>query len=451
MEKKLFGTDGIRGVANVHPMTAEMAVQIGKAIAEVFANGNGKKTKVVIGKDTRLSGYMLETALTSGLVSMGADVLLVGPMPTPGVAHLTKSLNADAGIVLSASHNPANDNGIKIFGSDGYKLSDDVEMKIEKKVLDENISSDHIQGELVGKAYRVNEAKGRYIEYVKASVNNRPLNSLTVVLDCANGAAYSIAPRILEELGAEVIVQANQPNGLNINFRCGATYPELIQKTVKQYKADIGLALDGDGDRLIVCDEKGKIVDGDHIMAICAAEMKRKKTLAKDTVVGTQMTNIGFDKAMEEKGIKVVKTAVGDRYVIEEMRKEGYSFGGEQSGHIIFGHHSTTGDGIITALHLLEIMGESGKKLSALASFMESFPQILVNVRVKEKRDFSKMKNVQKKVAEVEKKLKSNGRLLLRYSGTENLARVMIEGKDQKEITSMANEIAAEIKKEVGE
>ena len=447
---KLFGTDGIRGVANIFPMTPEMVLSIGKATAHVFKEKCGKeKPKFVIGKDTRLSGYMIENALASGIVSVGADVLLVGPMPTPAIAYLTKSLNADAGIVLSASHNPAEDNGIKIFSENGHKLSDNVEDEIEKYVLSGKIKTEHIKGDLIGKAHRVDDAKERYIEFAKASVESMSMKGLRVILDCANGAAYNTAPHILSELGAEVVVLNDRPDGLNINLDCGALHPEKMMEVVKEENAHIGIALDGDADRVIVCDENGRSVDGDHIIAICAINMKEKGALRKNSVVVTIMANKGFDIAMAKERIKVVKTKVGDRYVVDEMRKKGYVLGGEQSGHIIFSNYTTTGDGMISALQLLRIMKERGEKLSKLAECMTSLPQVLVNVDVKEKKDISKLK-VNKNIKDAESKLGEKGRVLVRYSGTQNLCRIMIEGENKREIQKIANDIAKTMKKELG-
>ena len=447
---KLFGTDGIRGVANIFPMTPEMVLSIGKATAHVFKEKCGKeKPKFVIGKDTRLSGYMIENALASGIVSVGADVLLVGPMPTPAIAYLTKSLNADAGIVLSASHNPAEDNGIKIFSENGHKLSDNVEDEIEKYVLSGKIKTEHIKGDLIGKAHRVDDAKERYIEFAKASVESMSMKGLRVILDCANGAAYNTAPHILSELGAEVVVLNDRPDGLNINLDCGALHPEKMMEIVKKEKAHIGIALDGDADRVIVCDEKGRSVDGDHIIAICAINMKEKGALRKNSVVVTIMANKGFDIAMAKERIKVVKTKVGDRYVVDEMRKKGYVLGGEQSGHIIFSNYTTTGDGMISALQLLRIMKERREKLSKLAECMTSLPQVLVNVDVKEKKDISKLK-VNKNIKDAESKLGEKGRVLVRYSGTQNLCRIMIEGENKREIQKIANDIEKTMKKELG-
>jgi len=448
--EKLFGTDGIRGIANRFPMTPEVVLTIGKATAHVFREKYGKKRpQVVIGRDTRLSGCMIENALISGILSTGADAFLVGHMPTPAIAHVTKSLNVDAGMVISASHNPAADNGIKIFRGDGYKLSDDAEEEIEKYILSEKVKTEDITGSFIGNAYSVADAEGRYIEFAKASVKGLSLEGFKIVLDCANGAAYNTAPPVFRELGAEVVVLNDKPDGLNINLNCGALHPENMIEVVKKEQADIGIALDGDADRVIVCDEKGNNVDGDHIIAICAIYLKEKGALAKNCVVTTIMTNKGFDIAMDKRNIRVVKTKVGDRYVIDEMRKKGYVLGGEQSGHIIFSDYTTTGDGIISALQLLRIMKEKGEKLSNLKACMKSLPQVLLNVKVKEKKDIDTLE-VKKLIRKTEEKLGKKGRVLVRYSGTENLCRVMIEGEQKKEIQKMANEIAREIKKEIG-
>ncbi len=448
--EKLFGTDGIRGVANIFPMTPEMVLNVGKATAHVFKEKCGKKKpNFVIGKDTRLSGYMIENALTSGILSVGADVLLVGSMPTPAIAYLTKSLNADAGIVLSASHNPAEDNGIKIFSADGYKLPDDVENEIEKYVLTEEVKTEHIRGNLIGKVCRVDDAKEKYIEFVKASVKSINLKGLKIVLDCANGAAYDSAPHVFRELGAEVVVLNDRPDGLNINLDCGALHPEEMMERVKREKANIGIALDGDADRVIVCDEKGKNVDGDHIIAICAIYMKEKGTLKGNGVVVTIMTNKGFDIAMDKENINVVKTKVGDRHVIDEMKKKEYALGGEQSGHIIFSDYATTGDGMISALQLLKVMKEKGEKLSKLAECMKSLPQVLINIDVKKKKDIDKLE-AKESIKDAEKSLGEKGRVLVRYSGTQSLCRVMIEGENEREIGEMAENIANAIKKEIG-
>ncbi len=448
---KLFGTDGIRGKANTYPMTSEVALQVGKAVAHVVQDSctAHARHKVVIAKDTRLSGYMIETALTSGLVAMGVDVLLVGPLPTPALAHLTRSLNADAGIMLTASHNPAGDNGIKIFNKDGFKISDEVQDHIEKHVLNQNINSEHVNGVNIGKAYRIDDARGRYIEFAKSSIKSMSLNGLKIVLDCANGAAYHIAPDILKELGAEVIAVNNSPDGLNINKDCGAMHPELIQSLVKKHGADIGIALDGDADRIIICDEKGDILDGDHILAISALDLKKFNKLSGDAVAATVMANKGFIKAMKDNNIQVILTQVGDRSLAEEMKKNKVVLGGEPSGHIIFANFATTGDGVITALKILRIMKQQDIKVSELARCMVKYPQVLVNVDVKDKPDISSLK-AQSKIKEVEAYLGEEGRVLVRYSGTEPLCRIMVEGKDDSQIRAYAQEIADMIKGEIG-
>ena len=443
--KKLFGTDGVRGKANIYPMNAETALKLGKAAAAVFMNGK-KRHKIVIGKDTRISCYMIENALTSGILSMGVDVLLVGPMPTPAIAHLTKSFAADAGIVISASHNPAEDNGIKFFDSNGFKLSDEIEEKIEKIAFSE-IKTDHIIGELVGRAKRIDDAQGRYIEFAKSSVDNISLKGIKIVLDCANGAAYKVSPLIFEELGAQVVTINNTPNGLNINDHCGALYPEQMKKFVVQYGADIGIALDGDADRVIMVDENANDVDGDQIMALCALNLIRDKKLKDNTIIVTEYSNLGLDKAIKNANGKVIRVMNGDRYVVEEMRKHKYNFGGEQSGHIVFLDYTTTGDGTISALQVLRIMKKTGKKLSELAKCITKFPQLMVNVKVRKKIDFEKMPRVMEKINKAKEKLKNNGRVIVRYSGTQNLARIMAEGINKKEIRRYAKEIADEIKK----
>lgn len=450
--RKLFGTDGVRGKANTFPMTADMALRLGQAAGLVFRKHLDKdgKIKAVIGKDTRRSGYMFEYALTAGLCSVGIDVYLVGPMPTPSIAHLTRSFAADFGIVISASHNPADDNGIKLFDGAGFKLPDDFEAEIEAMMAD-GVSTESITGGKVGKAHRIDDAAGRYIEYTKNSIKNKSLAGLKIVLDCANGAAYKVAPLIFRELGAEVIVLNNAPDGSNINDECGSQHPEVISAGVLGHKADIGIALDGDADRVIMVDEKGREVDGDHLIAMCAIDMKRRGKLDKNTVVVTVMTNIGFDIAMKQNDIKVVKTKVGDRYVVEEMKENGYMLGGEQSGHLIFFNRSTTGDGTLSALQVLALMKFSGKPLSKLAECMTSYPQVLKNLMVKEKRPIEGMPKVVAKIKEIEAKLGSDGRVLVRYSGTEKKCRVMLEGKDEGEIDAYCDDIVAVIDEEIGE
>jgi len=450
MPRKLFETDGIRGTANVYPMTPETALRVGKAVAYYFKKQNGgKRHFICIGKDTRLSGYMFETALTSGIVSMGVNVFLVGPMPTAAIAHLTKTMNCDAGIVLSASHNPAEDNGIKIFDSQGYKLNDEVEEEIEKLIFSEELKDDTVKGNAIGKAYRIDDARGRYIEFLKNTVE-LDLEGLKIVVDCANGAAYRIAPYVFAELGAEVVEIGTEPDGLNINKGCGALHPELLQKAVREHKADLGIALDGDADRVIFCDERGELVDGNKILAVLALDLKKKNRLEGNTVVATVMANAGFLQAMDKAKIKVEKVPVGDRYIIEGVRKGNFSLGGEPNGHIIFPRYLTTDDGILAALQLLEVLKKSGKKLSELASCMEVFPEKLVNVIVKEKKPFEQMPAVQKKIIEAEKQLDGKGSVLVRYSGTENLARVHVQAQSEAEAERISQEIAEEIKKEIG-
>ncbi|HII72185.1 TPA: phosphoglucosamine mutase [Candidatus Woesearchaeota archaeon] len=448
--RKLFGTDGIRGRSNIFPMTAETALKLGQAIATVLRKHYNKKITAVIGKDTRRSCYIFEYALTSGLCPMGADVYLVGPMPTPAISHLTKSFAADMGIVISASHNPATDNGIKLFDSQGFKLPDDVEEEIEN-IMESGIDTSDINGTNVGKAMRIDDAAGRYIEFTKNSIKNMSLEGLKIVLDCANGAAYKVAPMIFKELGAEVLVLNNKPDGLNINKDCGSLHPDVIRSAVLDNKADIGIALDGDADRVIMVDEKGNNVDGDHLIAMCALDMKRRGKLKDNTVVVTVMTNIGFDIAMKQAGINVIKAKVGDRYVIDEMRKNRYSLGREQSGHIIFFNRSTTGDGTLSALQVLALIKDSGKPLSELAKCMKSYPQVLKNIRVKVKRPIEDMPLVSEEIISAENRLGNDGRVLVRYSGTENLCRVMLEGKDQEEINALADKIIERVKEEIGE
>jgi len=451
MTKKLFGTDGVRGIANKHPMTTEMAMQLGRAAAYVFKHDD-RRSRIVIGKDTRLSGYMIENALAAGICSMGVDVLLVGPLPTPGIAFITASMRADAGVVISASHNPYQDNGIKFFARDGFKLPDDLELKIEDLFFSERIDSLRPTAEEVGKAFRVDDAIGRYIVFLKNTFPRElDLTGLKIVLDCAHGAAYRVAPAVLEELGAQVFAYGVKPDGTNINAGCGSTHPEVISKAVLEHGADLGIALDGDADRCIFVDEHGSEVDGDHIMAICGIEMLKCDTLPQKTVVATVMSNMGLDIALRKAGGRVIKTDVGDRYVVEEMRRNGYCFGGEQSGHMIFLEHNTTGDGIISALQVLAIMQKSGKSLSELASVMRPLPQILVNVRVRQRLPLQQLPDVQRLIEDVERRLSDTGRVLIRYSGTEPLMRIMLEGQDQDEITGMANQIAELVKSSIGE
>lgn len=453
MEKmrKFFGTDGVRGTANVHPMTTEMAMKLGRAAAYVFKDG-GRRHRVVIGKDTRLSGYMLESALTSGICSMGVDVLLVGPLPTPGIAFITRSLRADAGVVISASHNPFEDNGIKFFSKDGLKLPDSVERRIEKLITTGEI--DHIRPTAtdVGKAFRVDDAVGRYVEFAKGSIpKGLTLDGMKVVVDCANGAAYKVTPSVLRELGAELYVLNDEPNGTNINAGCGSLHPEVVQRAVVEQGADVGISHDGDADRVILCDEKGREFDGDRVMALCALDMKERGMLTHDTLVATVMSNLGLELAMKAAGIRLIRTAVGDRYVTEEMLSGGYKLGGEQSGHVIFMDYNTTGDGVITALQVLSIMRRTGKKLSSLSKCMKVYPQVLVNVPVKKKKEIDEVPALAAKIAEAQTRLDGEGRLLVRYSGTEPKLRIMAEGKDKALIEALVGELAETVARELGD
>jgi phosphoglucosamine mutase len=448
--KKLFGTDGVRGVANVYPMTTEMALQIGRAAAYIFKDGT-KRHRIVIGKDTRLSGYMIENALSAGINSMGVDVLLVGPLPTPGIANITSSMRADAGVVISASHNPFQDNGIKFFSCDGFKLPDEMELRIEDLIFSKKIDSLRPTATEVGKAYRIEDAIGRYVVFLKSTFPKvLDLKGLKIVLDCANGAAYKVAPAVFEELGAEVISIGVNPNGTNINAGCGSLHPEVISEAVKEHHADLGIALDGDADRVIFVDNLGSEVDGDHIMAICAIDLMKQKKLRKNTVVATVMSNMGLDIALKKAGGKVIKTAVGDRYVVEEMRKGGFNLGGEQSGHMIFLDHNTTGDGTLTALQVLAIMRRENKSLAELAEVMTPLPQVLVNVRVAEKRDIMTIPEIAALIRDIEGQVRDEGRILIRYSGTEPLLRIMIEGQDKYQITGWAKGIADLVEKNIG-
>ncbi|MBH0193179.1 MAG: phosphoglucosamine mutase [Nitrospira sp.] len=448
--RKLFGTDGIRGVANLDPMTSEMAMQLGRAAAHIFMRRAGRH-QIVIGKDTRVSGYMLESALTSGICSMGVDVLLVGPMPTPAIAFLTRSLRADAGVVISASHNPYQDNGIKFFSSDGFKLPDDVEARIEQLIVSNEISHLRPTADLIGKAYRIDDADGRYIEFTKRSLpRDLDFQGMKLVIDCANGAAYKVAPAILRELGAKIEVIGNNPDGMNINAGCGAVHPEKLQNAVLQHQADLGIALDGDADRAIFVCEQGTIVDGDHIMAALGLDLYRNGLLAKQTLVGTVMSNFGLELSMAKAGIKLVRTPVGDRYLLERMQADGYNFGGEQSGHFIFLDHNTTGDGLISALQVLSLMKRTQQPLSELAKAMSAVPQVLVNVKVTRKPDLESIPDVARAMREGEQSLNGSGRVLVRYSGTEPLLRIMVEGEKASMIRDVAERLAGVVRTHLG-
>ena len=455
--KKIFGTDGVRGTANVEPVTAETALKLGRAAAHVFKNlerqsrGRGKH-KIVIGKDTRLSGYMLENAMSAGILSMGVDVLFIGPLPTPGVAYATRSLRADAGIVITASHNPYTDNGIKFFRADGYKLDDKIEGEIEDLVFTGAIEKVRPNSDQIGKAVRIDDALGRYIEFAKSSFpKGLTLEGMKIVLDCGNGAAYKSSPCVLRELGAEVIVFNHQPDGRNINENCGSMHPEAMCQKVVEHGAQIGIAHDGDADRVLLCDEKGNLIDGDDIMAIAALEMLAEKTLAEKTLISTVMSNAGLEAAIKKAGGRMIRTAVGDKNVIDEMLKNGFNFGGEQSGHLIFRDYASTGDGLVAALQILRIMKAKDAPLSQLAKCWTRFPQLVTNVKVREKKPFEQIDGVNKFVAEAEKELQAQGgRVLLRYSGTEPKARLLLEGRDAKVLEKWSQKICGAIQKQIG-
>ncbi|MDX9867354.1 MAG: phosphoglucosamine mutase [Kiritimatiellia bacterium] len=447
---KLFGTDGIRGQANTFPVHAELALKLGKALgARLHASGYGS-ARAVIGKDTRLSGYMLETALTSGLVSAGCDVFLVGPVPTPAVAHLTRSLAADVGIMLTASHNPYDDNGIKLFNPAGYKLEDGEEESLTRLILDGDLSTDSIRSDQLGKAYRLDDARGRYIEFAKSTVGNAKLSGFKVVMDCANGSAYDIGPWIFRELGAAVIKTGVTPDGLNINAECGALHPEGVARLVKEHKADIGIALDGDADRVIFADAQGQIVDGDRVLAACAIAFKKQGLLAHDTLVVTSMSNLGLHEAMRKHGIRVEVTDVGDRYVIDAMRKGGFSLGGEKSGHLIFHNHATTGDGIISALQVMRMMKREGKSLAELADCMTEYPQKLVSLPVREKRPVHEVPKLAAAIRACEAELKEAGRVIVRYSGTEPKIRLLVEASETELVETWIAKLAQAVAEGLG-
>ncbi len=444
--RALFGTDGMRGVANLEPMTGGTVMRLGMAIAARLRQP-GRHTRIAIGKDTRLSGYMFESALAAGIVSMGADVWLTGPLPTPGIAFITSSMRCDAGVVISASHNPFEDNGIKVFARDGYKLPDYVEAEIEALMMGTELDGMRAAPSDVGYNRKLEDSRGRYVVYCKSTFPSElTLDGLRIVVDGAHGAAYRVGPAVFEELGAKVIAIHTKPDGKNINAKAGALHPETMCETVKNHDAHIGIAFDGDADRLIICDEHGTVVDGDAVMALCATRMLKEQRLVKETLVATVMSNLGLERAMKSAGGKVVRTQVGDRYVVEEMRKHGYNLGGEQSGHLVFLDHATTGDGIIAALRVLAIMVKEQRPLSELAQVMTRTPQVLVNVAVEKKVPIAQLPLVAKMIADLEKQLGDDGRILVRYSGTETKARVMIEGLDEARITVWANEIADALK-----
>jgi phosphoglucosamine mutase len=443
MTRKFFGTDGIRGTTNVEPMTAETALRVGQAAGAHFLRGDHRH-RVVIGKDTRLSGYMMESAMVAGFTSVGMDVVLLGPMPTPAVAMLTRSMRADLGVMISASHNAFADNGIKLFGPDGYKLSDEAESAIEKRLEQ---SPRLAKSDMIGRARRIDDARGRYIHFAKSTFpEDLRLDGLKVVIDCANGAAYHVAPEALWELGAEVVPLGVSPDGLNINDQCGSTHPQTMQETVVASGADIGLALDGDADRLLVSDEKGQLVDGDQLMALIALGLKRRGELKGAAVVATVMSNLGLERKLAAEGIKLLRTKVGDRYVLEQMRKTGCNVGGEQSGHIILSDHATTGDGLVAGLQVLAALVEAKAPASALLRQFEPLPQLLKNVRFNGGTQPLESDSVRKRIAAAEAELEGKGRLVIRKSGTEPLIRVMAEGDDPALVERLVDDICEAVR-----
>jgi phosphoglucosamine mutase len=445
-KRAYFGTDGIRGQANRHPMTAEVALRVGLAAGKLFMSGDERRHLVVIGKDTRLSGYMIEPALVAGFTSVGMDVRLFGPLPTPGVAMMTRSLRADLGVMISASHNAFSDNGIKLFGPDGYKLSDERELEIEA-LMDQGLQEGLAPPTRLGRVQRIDDCQARYVEIAKATFPRRlSLSGMRVVIDCANGAAYKVAPEALYELGAEVIPVGVNPNGFNINEDCGSTHPAAMQKLVKEYRADIGIALDGDADRLVICDEKGQIIDGDQIMALMADHWARTDRLTGGGVVATVMSNLGLERYLKGRGLSLERTQVGDRYVMARMREGGFNLGGEQSGHIILNDFSTTGDGLLAALQVLAVLRDSDKPMSALARQFEPVPQLLENVRFAAGKPLEN-EQVKGAIAAAEQRLNGSGRIVVRASGTEPLIRIMAEGDDAGVVNQVVKDIVGAVKK----
>lgn len=443
---KLFGTDGIRGKVNTEPMTPDRVLSVGMAAAKVLKKQHGRNM-VLIGKDTRLSGYMIESALTSGICSMGMNVILVGPLPTPGVAYLTRALRLDAGIVISASHNPFDDNGIKFFSHDGFKLPEEIEAEMED-IAKNGVGIRKPHGARIGKAFRLDDATGRYIEYIKSTIpRGTSLEGIKVVVDCAHGAAYKTTPWVLSELGAEVVTINDKPDGININARCGSTHMEDVMKAVRKHKANVGIAHDGDADRTLFCDERGRLVDGDQMMGLLAVELKKEGHLKNDTVVSTIMSNLGLEHYLQSKGIQFIREQVGDKYVVERMRKDDFNFGGEQSGHIVFFDYNTTGDGPITALQMLNLLRKKRRKLSDLVKKIKLYPQILENVVVNKKRNIDSIPAISKAVEKVNKDLEGRGRVLVRPSGTEPKIRIMIEGDDAGLIRKHAGYLSKVISK----
>jgi phosphoglucosamine mutase len=447
-EKKLFGTDGVRGTANVHPMTAEIALALGQAIAHVLRVPGGERRRIIIGKDTRLSGYVFEDALAAGICSMGVDVIQVGPMPTPGMAFLAQDMRCHAGVMISASHNAYQDNGIKFFTNDGYKLPDSVEERIETLIASGALAELRAAPDEIGRARRIDDAEGRYVVFLKNTFpSDLSLDGLRVVLDCANGAAYKVGPTVLSELGAEVFTLGVEPNGRNINRACGSLHPELTAARGREVSADVGIALYGDADRAVVVCDQGNILDGDELLVLFARDMIERGVLRGDKVVGTVMSNLGLEKALQAMGIGLVRTQVGDRYVVEAMRSGGYNLGGEQSGHIVFLEHNTTGDGLITALQTLAVLQRTGRRLSELNQGFEHFPQVLLNVQVAERKPIEQLPGVMESLRRAEEEFDGRGRVLIRYSGTEPKARIMVEGEDERRVCQVAGELADELRR----
>jgi len=446
--ERLFGTDGVRGKANVHPMTAEVALALGQAIAHELRVPGGERRRIIIGKDTRLSGYLFEDALAAGICSMGVDVIQVGPMPTPGMAFLAQDMRCHAGVMISASHNPYYDNGIKFFNSEGYKLPDAMEHRIERLIASGDLAGLCADAEDIGRARRIEDAEGRYVVFLKNTFpRHLSLNGLRIVMDCANGAAYKVGPTVLQELGAEVVSLGVDPDGRNINAGVGSLYPEKTAAKVREVRADVGVALDGDADRAVLISEDGTVLDGDDLLALFARDLTERGVLKGGRVVGTVMSNLGLEKALAGMGTELVRTQVGDRYVVEAMRQGGFNLGGEQSGHIIFLDYNTTGDGLITALQVLAIMQRSGKRLSELLEGFERFPQVLINVTVAKKTPIEELPTLVAAIRQAEEDFAGNGRILIRYSGTESMARVMVEGNDAGTVSRVAEELADELRR----
>jgi phosphoglucosamine mutase len=448
--RKLFGTDGVRGQANVHPMTAEVALSLGQAVAHVFRGRGVGRHRILIGKDTRLSGYMFEDALASGICSMGVDVIHVGPMPTPALAFLTSDMRCDAGVMITASHNHYQDNGIKFFGRDGFKLPDEIELQIENLIESGDLAGLRATADEVGRATRIDDVEGRYVVFLKNTFpRDITLDGIRVVLDCANGAAYKVGPTLFHELGAEVFSLGIEPNGRNINEDCGSLHPQNTIGRLREVRADVGIALDGDADRVMIIDERGQVLDGDVVIALCARHLVERGALAGGGVVTTVMSNMGLEEELEAMGLSMIRTQVGDRYVVEAMREGGYNLGGEQSGHVIFLDHTTTGDGLMTALQVLAIMARQGVPLSTLSAGFKRYPQVMDNVGVSQKKPLEELHALQDAIAEVEAKLAGKGRVLIRYSGTELKARVMVEGEIESEVREHVSYLSALLKQEL--